>query len=68
MHCEICHAKIPEERLEVFPNTRRCVRCSEVKRVEGLMDYGHKTAPQLVILPDNPEAKRRAYRVFRRDR
>ncbi len=27
--CELCQAPIPAERLEVFPDTRRCVKCQQ---------------------------------------
>ncbi len=27
--CEVCHQMIPPERLEVFPNTRRCRDCQQ---------------------------------------
>lgn len=29
MVCEDCGEQIPEERLEVLPNTKYCVKCSE---------------------------------------
>jgi ribosome-binding protein aMBF1 (putative translation factor) len=27
--CELCGAKIPEERLEILPETTTCVKCSD---------------------------------------
>lgn len=29
MNCKRCGTKIPQERLEVIPETRLCVKCSE---------------------------------------
>lgn len=29
MRCEKCGDKIPQERLDILPNTRTCVRCSD---------------------------------------
>jgi len=29
--CEICGALIPRERLEILPETRHCVKCSQAK-------------------------------------
>lgn len=68
MNCEVCGGEIPPERLELLPGTTRCVLHSNASRVEGLLDYGHKTAPSLVILPNDPEQKRIARRAFRRAR
>ena len=67
--CEVCHEPIPFERLSALPGTTTCVRHSgAIKRI-GLMDYGHKTAPSLVVLdPTNKEALRLARRVFNRSR
>jgi hypothetical protein len=28
-NCEVCHARIPPERLEVFPDARRCKDCQQ---------------------------------------
>jgi len=69
MLCEICNEPIPQERLDAIPGTTRCVRHSGVVKLMGLMDYGHKTAPSLVVLdPENKEAVRLARRAFNRSR
>lgn len=68
MKCYICNHKIPKLRLEVLPDTLTCAKCSDAKPKRGLMDFSHKTAPSLVMLPNNPEAQRLAYRAFRRAR
>lgn len=69
--CIYCGENIPEERLEFLKETGRsfiCTKCSIEKPKMGLMDYGHKTAPQMVILPNNEEVQRIAVRAFRRAR
>lgn len=44
MNCIICKAEIPPQRLKVLPNTRVCVKCSNVQpkvgitRIEGTGD------------------------------
>lgn len=68
MNCLVCNSQIPQERLDIFPNCSTCANCSNVTRTIGLMDYAHKTAPQLVILPNNPEQQRIAFRAFKRAR
>lgn len=66
--CRKCHQKIPEGRLEAVPDATTCVGCSDVQKVKGLMDYGHKTAGAIVMLPDDPEQQRLAFRAYRRAR
>lgn len=68
MDCIKCRQPIPPERLEALPETTVCVGCSDVKRVLGLLDFSHKTAPVLVMLPDDEEQRRRAFRAYRRAR
>lgn len=67
--CIHCDSEIPLARIEVLPNTQTCVSCStETKRV-GFMDWGHKTAPELVIVDSNDkENMRRASRINSRSR
>ena len=69
MLCEVCQESIPQERLDAIPGVTTCVRHSgEAKRI-GLMDFGHKTAPSLVVLDTkNKEAVRLAWRAFHRSR
>lgn len=33
--CELCGAEIPEERLEILPETTTCVSCSQTKPYSG---------------------------------
>ena len=70
--CKKCKKPIPQERLEFlleFKKDRVCVKCSNEGTFSGFMDYGHKTAPQLVIVPNNnTEALRVAKRAFKRSR
>jgi len=67
--CERCAAEISPERLEALPNTSTCTACSTVRKAVTYMDYGHKTAPSLVVIEStNTEAVRRAQRAFTRAR
>lgn len=68
MNCTKCDQPISEERLEALPDTKVCVACSDVKKVKGLVDYAHKTGGHLVMLPDDEEQQRLAFRCFRRAR
>jgi hypothetical protein len=70
-HCIVCNIEIPAERHEFLFETGRkitCLNCSAESKLEGFMDYNHKTAPQLVVLPQDPEIKRIAKRAFQRAR
>lgn len=56
MHCVYCHNTIPSGRLEFLMETGRrlvCLECSNEGHAVGYMDWGHKTAPQLVMVPSN---------------
>jgi hypothetical protein len=56
MNCIYCHESIPEDRSEFLINynkTVTCVSCSNEQRAVGFMDWGHKTAPSLVMVPAN---------------
>lgn len=67
--CEICDSEIPQERLDVIPETRVCVNCTTEERVEGMMVFDHKTAPRIVIFhPSEKEAIRQAKRFGTRAR
>ena len=69
--CYYCSDEIPVEREEFLVSTNRkitCVECSSEVKAMGFMDFNHKTAQQLVILPDDPEIKRIAKRAFCRAR
>ena len=66
--CRYCGHPIHPERLECLPQTQTCVKCSDVTKPIGLMDFGHKTAPSLVLVPDDREQQRLARRAFRRAR
>ena len=72
MTCIYCNSIIPEGRLEFLQETRRrliCVECSTESRAVGWMDYNHKTAPQLVMVPANAkETIRKLDRANRRAR
>lgn len=56
MRCINCLFKIDHERAEFIIEYHRpqlCRQCSTEKRAVGYMDYGHKTAPQLVMCSAN---------------
>lgn len=64
--CEKCGAIIPSERLEVLPNTVRCVNCSNVKARVGFMEptSSKGTASEITIIdPADEEALRLAKRA-----
>jgi len=37
MDCVVCKAEIPPQRLKILPNTRVCVKCSNVQPRVGIM-------------------------------
>ena len=56
MTCIYCNSLIPDGRLEFLQETGRrlvCIECSNENRAIGFMDWGHKTAPSLVMVPGN---------------
>lgn len=72
MLCQDCGKHIDDDRAEFIRLAKKrptCIEHSNESKLSGLMDYGHKTAPQLVILPpNNKEIERIAKRAFRRAR
>lgn len=67
--CMHCTALIPQGRVEFLQETGRpcvCVKCSEEGPRLTLMEYGHKTAGYLVVVPRGDEHK--ALRAYRRSR
>lgn len=68
-NCAKCGCEIPALRLEALPDTTTCVGCSCVKSYVGFMDWGHKTAPEIVMIPaDDKENLRRAAAINERRR
>ena len=56
MTCIHCKSLIDQDRyefLEEFNRPMVCKDCSTEQRALGWMDWGHKTAPQLVMVPSN---------------
>jgi hypothetical protein len=49
MNCEECGKPIPKRRLKALPDTKTCVKCSQVQRVVGFTSWD-KTTSDLVIL------------------
>jgi hypothetical protein len=48
MNCSECGVEIPQERLEVLPDTETCVKCSKHDAVVGVMVWNEGT-PTLII-------------------
>ena len=56
MDCLYCHHSIDSDRYEFLAESGRpivCKDCSVENRAVGFMDWGHKTAPSLVMVPAN---------------
>jgi hypothetical protein len=56
MNCIYCNDSIPDGRIEFLVETGRkmtCKECTMENRAVGFMDWGHKTAPSLVMVPAN---------------
>ena len=72
MICIHCKSLIDLDRyefLEEFNRPMICKDCSTESRAVGFMDYGHKTAPQLVMVPSNAkETIRILHRANKRSR
>lgn len=72
MICNYCKSMIPEGRLEFLIEYNRpmvCIECSTEQKAVGFMDWGHKTAPSLVMVPANAkETIRKLDRANRRAR
>lgn len=71
MLCSKCSTSIDEDRAEFLVLTKRrslCVNCSDESKKLALMDYAHKTAGTIVVLPNDKESQRKAFRIYRRSR
>jgi hypothetical protein len=72
MTCNYCQSLIPDGRVEFLVESNRpmvCIECSTEQRAVGFMDWGHKTAPSLVMVPANAkETIRKLDRANRRAR
>lgn len=67
--CARCRNIIPQERLDVLPDTHTCVSCSGVQKYVGAMIYDHKTAGRLeFVRPENKEAVHTLARFVNRGR
>lgn len=56
MKCIYCKYDIDNDRYEFLQETHRkmiCKDCSVEGRAIGFMDWEHKTAPSLVMVPSN---------------
>ena len=69
MQCITCNIIIPPLRRRAVPHATTCVRCSTERAHIGFMDWHHKTAPELVMIPvEQKENIRRARRIAQRSR
>jgi hypothetical protein len=72
MICSYCRSMIDADRANFLIEYNRpmvCVECSTEQRAVGYMDWGHKTAPSLVMVPANAkETIRKLDRANRRAR
>jgi len=72
MICSYCRSMIDADRADFLTEYNRpmvCVECSTEQRAVGYMDWGHKTAPSLVMVPANAkETIRKLDRANRRAR
>lgn len=72
MICRYCQGMIDQDRLEFLMDSNRplvCKECSTEQRAVGFMDWNHKTAPSLVMVPANAkETIRKLDRANRRAR
>jgi ribosome-binding protein aMBF1 (putative translation factor) len=72
MHCKYCQSVIDPERLEFLIEYKRmmvCKNCSVEQKAVGYMDWNHKTAPSLIMVPSNAtETIRKLDRANRRAR
>ncbi len=70
--CKYCGDWIDFDRYEFLAETGRqivCKDCSSEKKAVGFMDWNHKTAPSLVMVPANAtETIRKLDRANRRAR
>lgn len=56
MKCVYCNDSIDPDRYDFLVESNRtivCVGCSSEDRAVGFMDWNHKTAPSLVMVPYN---------------
>lgn len=56
MNCIYCQDVIPTGRAEFLIETNRratCLGCSVESKAVGFLDWSHKTAPSLVMVPSN---------------
>jgi len=56
MNCIYCKTDVGIDRYEFLVETGRkiiCKECSVESKAVGFMDWGHKTAPSLVMVPSN---------------
>lgn len=71
MKCRFCSVELDPDRVEFLTLTKRnmlCTKCTKEEQQLCLMSFEHKTAPTLVVVPNDKESKRKALRAFHRSR
>lgn len=55
MNCK-CGSEIPPERLKILPDTKTCVKCSDVKKKKAIVtgSYKHKMVEIQVVDAGDP--------------
>ena len=56
MNCENCNQEIPPARLEILPETRVCVNCSDTKPYRAILSGtpSHKGSEMQIVSGDSP--------------
>ncbi len=71
--CDVCDLELSQERAMLIAGSNGalpcvCIEHSKVTKPKGFLNYGHKTAGEVIIIPNNPESLRKATREYRRAR
>jgi len=61
--CQVCGKKIPKVRLNVLPETKHCVKCSDSDASVGITVWEDKHTP--VMLKVSPEEAEEYWRLER---
>jgi len=63
MFCTECGKRIPKKRLEILPETKVCVRCSDVKPLVGITVWDKTTPELLMVAAEEAKSLRRLERL-----
>lgn len=56
MDCVTCGMVIPPKRLQVLPETKTCVKCSNVQAVVGITVWDERSPSMVIVNPAEAEA------------